>query len=81
LIAISRIQSALSAQSSLRESSALDTIHLLLGKGAQVRYHDQHLPAFQYDGIAMELVPDLGIALWQIDCVVIVTDHSLYAWS
>jgi len=39
------------------------------------------VPAFQYDGIAMESVPDLDAALWQSDCVVIVTDHSLYDWS
>ncbi len=29
----------------------------------------------------MESVPDLDAALWQSDCVVIVTDHSLYDWS
>jgi UDP-N-acetyl-D-glucosamine dehydrogenase len=39
------------------------------------------VPAFQYDGIAMEPVPGLDAALWQTDCVVIVTDHSLYGWN
>ncbi len=67
--------------SDLRESPALDIIHLLEGKGAQVTYHDPHVPAFQHDGMEMVGVTDLDAALAAADCVVIVTDHSAYDWA
>lgn len=43
----------------LRESLALDIIHLLQAKGAEVRYHDPYVPAFAYDGLEMASVNDL----------------------
>jgi UDP-N-acetyl-D-glucosamine dehydrogenase len=67
--------------SDLRESPALDIIHLLEEKGAHVSYHDPHVSAFHYDGMEMAGVPDLGTALHESDCTVIVTDHSFYDWS
>ena len=67
--------------SDLRESPALDIIHLLEQKGAQVTYHDPHVPAFEHDGMAMRSVMDLDAALAAADCVVITTDHSLYNWA
>jgi UDP-N-acetyl-D-glucosamine dehydrogenase len=67
--------------SDLRESPALDIIHLLEGKGAQVAYHDPHVPAFQHDGMEMVGVTDLDAALAAADCVVVVTDHSAYDWA
>lgn len=67
--------------SDMRESPALDIIHLLEQKGAHVRYHDPHIPAFHHEGISMEGVADLDAALQQADLVVIVTDHSVYDWS
>ena len=39
--------------SDIRESPALDIIHLLEEKGANVRYHDPHVPAFQHEGMEM----------------------------
>ena len=65
----------------LRESPALDIIHLLEEKGAHVDYHDPHVPQFQHDGMAMASAPDLDAALVEADCVVIVTDHSGYDWD
>jgi UDP-N-acetyl-D-glucosamine dehydrogenase len=65
----------------LRESPALDIIHLLEDKGAHVSYHDPHVPAFRYDGMAMESVRELDAALAEADCAVIVTDHSAYDWD
>jgi UDP-N-acetyl-D-glucosamine dehydrogenase len=65
----------------MRESPALDIIHLIKEKGAIVSYHDPHVPHFCYDELTMESVPDLNTALQQADCVVIVTDHSEYNWS
>jgi UDP-N-acetyl-D-glucosamine dehydrogenase len=67
--------------SDLRESPALDILHLLEAKGADVAYHDPHVPAFNHDGITMTSVPELGPALDAADCVVIVTDHSAYDWT
>lgn len=66
--------------SDLRESPALDIIHLLQTKGAHVGYHDPYVPTFNYDGVSMNSVACLETALEQVDCVVIVTDHSGYDW-
>ncbi len=67
--------------SDIRESPALDIIHLLEEKGALVVYHDPHVPFFQHEGMEMTGRPDLEIELQQADCVVIVTDHSAYDWA
>ena len=67
--------------SDLRESPALDIIHLLEQKGARVHYHDPHVPAFQHDGMEMVGVQDLGSAVRSADCVVVATDHSWYDWA
>ncbi|MFO7634331.1 MAG: nucleotide sugar dehydrogenase [Caldilinea sp.] len=67
--------------SDLRESPALDIIHLLEEKGGQVAYHDPHVPAFHHDGMEMVGVVDLAGALAEADCVVIVTDHDAYDWA
>uniref|UniRef100_A0A7C1JFH9 Nucleotide sugar dehydrogenase n=1 Tax=Caldilinea aerophila TaxID=133453 RepID=A0A7C1JFH9_9CHLR len=67
--------------SDLRESPALDIIHLLEEKGAQVAYHDPHVPSFQFEGMEMVSVGDLEAALASADCVVIATDHDDYDWS
>lgn len=65
----------------LRESPALDIIHLLQAKGAHVMYHDPHVPHIAYDGIHLTCEPNLEAALDAADCVVIVTDHSAYDWA
>ncbi|HUF36898.1 MAG TPA: nucleotide sugar dehydrogenase [Anaerolineales bacterium] len=65
----------------LRESPALDIISLLMEKGAQVSYHDPHIPDFDHDGLAMASVSDLMDAVQSADCVAIVTDHHAYDFS
>ncbi len=67
--------------SDIRESPALDILHMLQQKGADVRYHDPHVPAFQHNGMAMNGEADLDAALDAADCVVIVTDHTTYDWE
>lgn len=67
--------------SDIRESPALDIIHLLEEKGASVVYHDPHVPAFQHEGMEMAGATDLDDELRRADCVVIVTDHSDYDWA
>lgn len=65
----------------LRESPALDIIHLLTEKGALVSYHDPHILAFSYESVNMSSAPDLEKALKEADCVVVVTDHDAYDWA
>lgn len=67
--------------SDVRESPAVDIIHLLQEKHAVVQYHDPHIPHVRYDGLDMVSVPDLHRALADADVVVIVTDHSAYDWN
>ncbi len=67
--------------SDLRESPALDIMHLLEVKGAEVVYHDPHIPAFEHEGMRRTGMADLDYALAGADCVVIVTDHSVYDWA
>lgn len=62
----------------LRESPALDVIHLLQGKGARVEYHDPYIPKIQQDEIQLTSVPDLMAAVHAADCVVIITNHHQY---
>jgi UDP-N-acetyl-D-glucosamine dehydrogenase len=56
-----------------RESPAVKLISLLETAGADVAYHDPHVPSFRENGLAMSSSP-LDPASY--DCVVIVTDHS-----
>ncbi len=67
--------------SDMRESPALDIIHLLEEKGSHVIYHDPHVPSFHHEGMEMVGVQDLDTALKMADCVVIATDHSAYDWA
>jgi UDP-N-acetyl-D-glucosamine dehydrogenase len=56
----------------MRESPALKLISLLQTAGADVSYHDPHVPQFEEHGLTMSSVPLEPTAY---DCVVIVTDH------
>ncbi|HUV14379.1 MAG TPA: nucleotide sugar dehydrogenase [Acidobacteriota bacterium] len=78
--------------SDTRESPALDIIRLLEAEGAQVDYHDPHVPRFKTDGVATprDSTPKSGqgpeefkssITLTaervsEYDIVVLTTDHS-----
>ena len=59
--------------SDTRESPAIKLIGLLENAGADVAYHDPHVPSFTENGISMSSVP-LEPAAY--DCVVVVTNHS-----
>lgn len=66
----------------VRESPALDVIELLRNKGAQVTYHDPHVPSLRlHGGARMETITYSPDALAAADCVVVVTDHSSYDWG
>src|SRR4051812_48384776 len=56
----------------MRESPALKLISLLVNAGANISYHDPHVPSFSDHGLQMESV---SYEPEQYDCVVIATDH------
>jgi len=58
----------------VRESPALDIIHLLGMRGAKVGYSDPYVPSINSEGIEMTATPVSAAA--EADCVVIVTDHK-----
>ena len=57
----------------VRESPAVKLISLLRNAGADVAYHDPHVPSFEENGHRLSSVP---LEAGSYDCVVIVTDHS-----
>jgi len=61
----------------VRESPALDIIHLLGRRGALISYSDPFVPQIQSDGIEMQAV-EAEAAIRDADCVVIVTDHKKF---
>ncbi len=60
----------------MRESPALDVMRLLEERGAEVVYHDPHVPSFQEDGHERFSVPFDDVELARADAVVVITDHS-----
>jgi len=61
----------------VRESPALDIIHLLQNRGARVTYEDPFIPSVSLDGLNLTS-QDLSA---DADCVVIVTDHSTFDYG
>src|SRR5579875_1401967 len=59
----------------IRESPALDILHLLAKRGAQVDYSDPFVPELRVDGLNLRS-SELLFSAARADCVVIVTDHS-----
>jgi UDP-N-acetyl-D-glucosamine dehydrogenase len=55
----------------MRESPALKLISLLMNAGADVSYHDPHVPTVEEHGLS-----SVAYEPGAYDCVVIVTDHS-----
>ena len=62
----------------LRESPALKLISLLQNAGADVSYHDPHVPRIDEEGVDLSSAPYEPGAH---DCVVIVTDHSSFDYD
>jgi UDP-N-acetyl-D-glucosamine dehydrogenase len=60
----------------VRESPALDIIRLLEEKGADVVYHDPHVPEVSEDGALRRSVQLTDDELQRADCILIATDHS-----
>ncbi len=63
----------------VRESPALDIIHLLKKRGAEISYIDPYVHQIRFDG---EIIHSSGDeALSAADCVVIVTDHKCFDYA
>jgi UDP-N-acetyl-D-glucosamine dehydrogenase len=60
----------------VRESPALDILRLLETKGAEVDYHDPHVPRLAHDGLHRNSVPYEAARLPSYDLVLITTDHQ-----
>ncbi len=65
----------------VRESPALDIIDLLLERGAEVQYHDPHVPQLERDGILFESVMLDKACLNSADCTIVVSDHQAISWE
>jgi len=76
----------------VRESPSLDILGLLAARGADVAYHDPHVPELQVavpaagsidpHGPTVRLTcEDLAASVRTADCVIIATDHTSYDWD
>ena len=67
----------------VRESPALDIIHLLGKRGATVTYSDPFVPKLRGDGVIPHdmVAVDPLTASAEADCVVIVTDHKAFDYE
>jgi len=63
----------------VRESPALDIIHLLLRRGATVSYSDPYVPEISIDGATLQAGGDSELA--DADCVLIITDHKAFDYN
>jgi len=61
----------------LRESPALDVMHLLARRHARITYSDPYIPRLVVDGLDLAAEPPEK-AVPVADCVVIVTDHAAF---
>lgn len=67
--------------SDVRESPALDILHLLRKKGAILSYCDPHVPEVRDGVIDLKASPFTAATLRKADCVLVVTDHSAFDYK
>jgi UDP-N-acetyl-D-glucosamine dehydrogenase len=65
----------------LRESPALDIIHLLQERGAELAFHDPHVDDLSEEGVEVQSVALTDQNLREADCVVVVTHHDAFDWQ
>ncbi len=61
----------------LRESPALDVIHLLQEKGANISYYDPYVATLHHESIHLESIKELWDEVEKADCVAIITNHKV----
>ena len=62
----------------VRESPALDILHLLARKGALLSYCDPYVPEIRDGSVTLTASPFSKATLRKADCVVVVTDHVAF---
>ena len=62
----------------IREAPALEVINLLLDKGTKLTYNDPYVAKLNIGGKVLHSVQLQDNLLNEMDCVVIITDHSAY---
>ena len=62
--------------SDVRESPALDVLRLLRGRGAEVHFHDPHVPELDLAGEVLKGVELSDETLEDADLVVVMADHG-----
>jgi len=68
--------------SDLRESPALDVIHLLQKRGALVTFFDPYVSDLSGEGVVAESEAELSeLILGQAQCVVVITHHDDFDWD
>ena len=65
----------------MRESPALDIIHLLREKGAAVAYYDPYVPEIEIEGVQMYSEKELTTFLEKSDLVAIITNHEKFDYK
>ena len=65
----------------MRESPALDIIHLLREKGAIVSYNDPFVPEIEIEGVQMFSEKELSTFLEKADLVAIITNHDKFDYK
>ncbi len=65
----------------VRESPALDIMHLLAKKKAILSYCDPYVPEVEIPGITLEASPFTAATLRKADCVVIAADHAAFDYG
>ena len=69
----------------IRESPALDVMHVLHQRGARISYTDPHAPVLHSrdwpGGVELRSAPLTQATVASHDCVVILTDHSAFDYS
>jgi UDP-N-acetyl-D-glucosamine dehydrogenase len=64
----------------VRESPALDVMHLLLRRQARVSYSDPYVPELESDSLKLRSEPEEE-AVPRADCVAIITNHSAFDYG
>jgi UDP-N-acetyl-D-glucosamine dehydrogenase len=67
--------------SDVRESPAVDIIHLLQERGAEVQFHDPYVDDLSHEGIFLTGTPLSNELLQEADCVIVVTHHNVFDWE
>lgn len=65
----------------VRESPALDIMHVLMRRGARVTFSDPMIDRIQLDGAGTLVSQEPMETSSQADCVVVVTDHSSFDYA